>query len=310
MAAAVAPTASVAPVTSAATSTTAVAAAAQAAASAFASPKALPPELYLGCYADFKEDRAAPYYLGQGPQMNSGKCNELAKFHGFRVFGLEQGQYGTQCWGTNELRLALKHSPGGAPADKCPATCSGETTKCGGFGHLSLYKTTPIAQYIGCFGDSPADPAARTLVKTSKTMTISKCLANAKAKGFVAGDFISLREGNKCYAEKAWPQVAKYGEKAGTCKLPCTGDDRQMCGGKDNGTVFRILALDEKAQTVADAEGQAEVQESFVPYLSDVGDTSTHLEEINSEVDVEADSLADQEYSALVSAERESWTSV
>ena len=99
--------------------------------------------------------------------------------------------------------------------------------------------------YRGCFTDpfqSPDKSTHRVLnhsVATSdKNMTQSKCIALCCKHNFKIGSIAGVESGSDCYCDN---NFGPYTIPASTqCNLPCTGDSKTNCGGKNAIATFTI----------------------------------------------------------------------
>ena len=181
--------------------------------------------------------------------MTQKKCAEYCTTEGYRYAGVENGD---KCYcGDYILNSGLTSKGKLAPTSKgCTKACAGNSKeKCGGTTAIQIYEDMDYIQtsktllshqdwtFTDCFVDT-VDPRSLpdTLSVTSKTMTIAKCLAACKAKGY---KYCAAEGGGQCYGAKSKlstkvkvaPSMGNSDPIARGCSTPCNGNAKEICGG-------------------------------------------------------------------------------
>ncbi|KAK6523447.1 hypothetical protein TWF281_001429 [Arthrobotrys megalospora] len=185
---------------------------------------------YVGCYSDSSSARALENTWEDWNGMTVSAC--VQKAAGYKYAAVE---YYGQCFYGNTLASSSTPQSSG-----CNTPCAGNTAElCGGGDRIGLYqnsayqpppKPTAVPKvgdfaYKGCFADSSSNRAVtdKSLVDWSG-MTVEKCIAAAAGYKYAAVEYYG-----ECY----------YGNKlvstgaSTACDTPCTGNNRQLCGGGD-----------------------------------------------------------------------------
>ena len=133
----------------------------------------------------------------------------------------------------------LSQLPGCNPVQPGPdratiRTDCGATTDLGQADTSSLFKdlTEQGWGYVGCGTDNYYNRILTGANTAKDDMTNDKCVAFCDSKGFsIAG----TEFGRECYCGNSIPDSgAPVPGVPGNCKMPCAGDESQMCGGAGN----------------------------------------------------------------------------
>ncbi|CAG2197182.1 unnamed protein product [Mytilus edulis] len=130
--------------------------------------------------------------------------------------------YGYECFCGNVLRKYRKRKE-----SDCKTPCSGNKRQtCGGPWRISIYT---VSGYIGCYEDDDIRILYRMLYKAvlkDTGMTVQKCKQFCGKKGF---KFAGVEYGYECFCGNVLRKCRK--RKESDCKMPCSGNKRQTCGG-------------------------------------------------------------------------------
>jgi hypothetical protein len=87
------------------------------------------------------------------------------------------------------------------------------------------------AGYIGCFRDSNNPFDLDGYLERSRANTPQRCMAICRDKGF---EYAGVQYGESCLCGD------RYGSqgRASNCDMPCTGDSKQICGGRLANSVY------------------------------------------------------------------------
>jgi hypothetical protein len=110
----------------------------------------------------------------------------------------------------------------------------------------------------GCYPDEDKDlPVLEEQVSVGDDLTISKCQDSCYRASF---EFAGVKEGNECWCSSFIGGESTRNES--DCNIPCTGDEDEICGGKDRLSVFEPVEADEDEEDTNDgANDQDEDQE-------------------------------------------------
>jgi len=89
---------------------------------------------------------------------------------------------------------------------------------------------TRVANYVGCFKDTP-DFDLKGYLERSSQNTPQRCVSVCQAKGFA---YAGVQYGESCLCGNSY---GKYGA-ANNCSMTCTGDRTQACGGFNANSVY------------------------------------------------------------------------
>ena len=195
---------------------------------------------YVGCFKD-DEARALPVQL-MSQSATVASCVAAAKAAGYAYVGL---QYGGSCFAGN--------TPGYQQVDVlnekqfCNMPCTAASSEtCGGSWYNSIHKTgvsapaVPEPKYEGCYSD--AANRALPVVLSQSGATRKSCVAAARARGLL---YAGLQYGGQCFAGNTLGyQKAKPADEGTACRMKCSADSSQDCGGIWFNTVYSTgLAL-------------------------------------------------------------------
>ncbi|KAF2740327.1 WSC-domain-containing protein [Polyplosphaeria fusca] len=190
---------------------------------------------YQGCYVDSVSDRVLPWPFHSGPDITGASCIAFCGAQGYPVAGTE---YGGECWCGLTLPPQLSDSG-------CDDVCTGtDGEDCGGSNRLSVYQNPSLEpvvnpgffdyQSVGCFSDNVL---ARTLESGADmppgAMTVKICIAMCKALGY---SLAGVEFAQECFCGDNY-----FNDGAPAldgCSMPCTGNLKEMCGGRNHLNVY------------------------------------------------------------------------
>lgn len=85
--------------------------------------------------------------------------------------------------------------------------------------------------YLGCFKDPNNPYDLSGYLERSTQNTPQRCISICKSRGFA---YAGVQFGESCLCGKSY---GKFGA-ADYCNYPCTGDNRQVCGGFNANSVY------------------------------------------------------------------------
>ncbi|WVF66820.1 hypothetical protein IAT40_001562 [Kwoniella sp. CBS 6097] len=164
--------------------------------------------------------------------LTQAKCQNTCAEWGMPYAGLNAGQY---CICGSDIDPSAYHWSDG----QCNTPCKGDTSKtCGGNGKLELFRNpsaTTIkhpgvtdSQYIGCRRQGTtgsALTAASISYQGSMTVDFCKQYCTAQKQRYAA-----LVLGRTCMCGNAWANNGGTPMPQDTCNVPCTGNNKQLCG--------------------------------------------------------------------------------
>ncbi|KPI43277.1 uncharacterized protein AB675_6926 [Cyphellophora attinorum] len=126
--------------------------------------------------------------------------------------------------------------PDRAPLPSGPPTCGATTTLSNKTGTAASQPSIDGWKYVGCGTDSTSARAMTAARSASDDMTNAKCAsfcsdgaANKQGKGF---KYFGTQYARECYcADEVRKEAMPIEGVPGTCKMACSGDGSQMCGG-------------------------------------------------------------------------------
>ncbi|KAF8738930.1 Copper radical oxidase, partial [Rhizoctonia solani] len=167
-------------------------------------------------------------FTSQGLTLD--QCVDVCDQTGFQYAGAE---YGAECYCSNSVSTA---NGGGVEvaASECNMNCAGNPQqKCGAGYRITLFSKTPSTDPIPTGWTKnfcTVDQSARVLDEYSFTdgssMSPATCIAACAQRNFVLA---GVENGNECYCGNTIKQA--YPTKDSDCRVPCSGDDAQFCGG-------------------------------------------------------------------------------
>ena len=175
------------------------------------------------------DGRALTGYLVSENGMTISKCLSICGSKGFHFAGVE---YGSECHCGSVLSNGASLSKS---STSCSMGCSGDATVlCGGPNALQLYENDVSAQvdgfvHKGCM----QEVVGRALNATSLYdggMTVEKCVGFCKSQGYSQA---GLEYGQECFCGNGLVNGASLDSVSYECKMPCAGNQAQICGGPD-----------------------------------------------------------------------------
>jgi hypothetical protein len=165
--------------------------------------------------------------------MDIPKCLSLCEGKGFYYAAV---QWGKECQCGNGLM-------NGASLDKasnnCNMGCVGKPdTLCGGSDALQLYTNPSLDPAVRgvngfAYGGCIQEVVGRALNMTrldDNSMTVETCTDFCMKSGYTMA---GLEYGSECYCGNELVGGASTSLRSYECKMPCPGNDKQMCGGPD-----------------------------------------------------------------------------
>nr|XP_018898564.1 PREDICTED: uncharacterized protein LOC109031490 isoform X1 [Bemisia tabaci] len=195
---------------------------------------------HLGC---FKENsgrefetlgRYFPDFRRDFDDLTPKRCFELCFRRGFKFAGL---QFGVECYCTNKELDEHRKTVDSA----CQIPCPGDAAeKCGGKLRLNVYATgltaidsLPSGFHLGCFKENSGhefDTKGRFFPdfrQDSDHLTPKLCLKICFENGYKLS---GVQFGRECYCSNKKLDITKQTDED-SCKMGCTGDSKQKCGG-------------------------------------------------------------------------------
>lgn len=139
------------------------------------------------------------------------------------------------------------------PETECSMQCSGDNTQfCGAGGRLSAWNitstaTTPTAvispavpggSYMGCISEAnPRALAADSFASDAQTLEL--CAQRARDKNY---RYFGLEYGSECWLDDIINSAVTSYADDGNCKMPCSGNSSQSCGGGGALSLFNNTA--------------------------------------------------------------------
>ncbi|XP_034324268.2 uncharacterized protein [Magallana gigas] len=215
-------------------------------------PTAIVQKDYVGCYVDKLLARTLGTKKTSSRSMTVETCRKTCLKADTKYYGLEAGD---ECFCGNKLGKKKSDS-------ECKTPCTGDKEQvCGGSWRLAVYKNTKFVPltivksgYKGCFKDKRFGRALPDKVtKLGDGMTVETCRDICKKE---KTKYYGLEAKKECWCGKKMPDSSAKTSDA-DCKSPCSGNNKQGCGGSWRIAVYKLPT---KKSTAACKDKKGEVQ--------------------------------------------------
>jgi len=207
--------------------------------------------LYLGCYADYTQLRALPFFIGESIYMTSQICTDACRYFGFEYAGTQGGD---ECRCGNGNRFAMY---GSRSDSQCNQACDGDASQtCGGNSRNSVYSTG--MWYNGCFKDGVdgIDQLSNGIIQYIPHNTVFNCVQFCTSEDYLfagmsgdickCGNIFGNLPGDTDFLNIGFVPDSE-------CDLTCPayvegdawypGFDDMICGGSNRISIYHTLNL-------------------------------------------------------------------
>eukprot|EP01059_Diplonema_ambulator_P020975 TRINITY_DN3494_c0_g1_i1.p1 TRINITY_DN3494_c0_g1~~TRINITY_DN3494_c0_g1_i1.p1 ORF type:complete len:463 (+),score=62.27 TRINITY_DN3494_c0_g1_i1:35-1423(+) len=186
----------------------------------------------VGCYEVDPSSRALHERVYKGAGNTVGECASVCWWNGYKYAGLEAGD---ECWCGTVLPVRRLVS------SKCALPCSGNSSEhCGNGYRTSVWAvdgsvwSPPAHTYSGCYADRTTGRVLPVLAFWDDACTVEECVSVCADRGFqIAG----LQFRSQCWCGNS---ITATKVKDSLCRLPCKGDNSEVCGYAWRHSVYEI----------------------------------------------------------------------
>eukprot|EP01064_Diplonema_japonicum_P016060 TRINITY_DN24084_c0_g1_i1.p1 TRINITY_DN24084_c0_g1~~TRINITY_DN24084_c0_g1_i1.p1 ORF type:complete len:652 (+),score=56.36 TRINITY_DN24084_c0_g1_i1:51-2006(+) len=193
-----------------------------------------PPPSRVGCFKVQTKSRVLTTLAFQSQGNTVEECTSVCRWNNFKYAGLENGN---ECWCGNSMAGAVRTT-----VTDCDRPCPGDGTQWCGDGYRNLAyvvdgsaAVVPSATYEGCFANSVNSRLFPVLAYISPSgNTMEECTAACFHNGY---SYAGMEYRRECWCGNSVSSSLKVPEDK--CKLQCSGNSQQTCGGHAKLSVYR-----------------------------------------------------------------------